>query len=451
MNILIVGAGKLGCRLANILSNDEHDLTVMDIRQSELDKIVIPEVKTLLSNGVEINNLKKVQIDKYDVVIAVTNDDETNLLIAFLSKRLGCSHTIARVRNPELSFQTDYLTLTMDIDLIVNPEQATAFEIQKYLTEERSIHLEEFAGGKVVMADLHVHASSYLSGKKIEELKMEGALMIAALSRDGEIIPSYSQTMIRRTDVLYLVGEKTAVQQFSKQHGLLAQKNEVNHVVVVGGGRTGFFLSKSLSGLGIKVTLVEIDRERCKYLAQRLEKVLIQNADGTHLPFLKEENIFKADCLAAVMSHDEENLILSLLAKQFGVHQIVTKVKQNHYIPIIEQLGIHFAIDPVNITADHILSYIYRQKTTSFSGVLDEKAKIHEVLIQEGMKVTEGSLKDLNLSSKLVIAAVLRKNYVLIPDESTWLKPGDQVIVFFHQYDKQYVDRYFKPANQHIK
>jgi trk system potassium uptake protein len=451
MKIIIVGAGMLGCQLANLLILKDHEVTVMDLKQSSLDKIADLKLETFLLNGVEICNLKKTHVDQSDLVIAVTNDDETNLLIAFLSKRLGCTHTIARVRNLEFSTQSDYIEKAMDIDLIVNPEQATAYEIQQYLTEERSVHLDVFAGGKIVLADLHVHASSNLSGKTIDELIASGNFLISALGRNGEIMFPDNETMIRKTDVLYLVGEKEAVQQFSNQYGLLAKKNEIKNVVVVGGGMAGYYLSKSLSTLGIKVTLIEIDRERCKYLVNRLDKVLIQNADGTHLSFLKEENIFHADALAAVMTHDEENLILSLLAKQFGVHHVVTKVSQNHYIPIIEQLGINLAVSPGSITASKILSFINNEKTTSVSYLMDGAAEVHEILVYPGMNIMNGNLKSLKLPKGFIISAVLRGNDVLIPDESTCLRPGDLVIVFVHQNNKRYLKQYFGFNSQQAK
>jgi trk system potassium uptake protein TrkA len=375
----------------------------------------------------------------------VTNDDETNILIAFLAKRMGCSHTIARVRNPEYACQSDYLKNEMNIDLIVNPEQAMALSIQHYLIEGSSLHMEEFADGRIVLAEIHANALNNPMGMKLKDLDTRGKVVVATIVREGNVIIPDGETTITKTDLLYLAGEKLEILGFAARYGLKNKRKKISHVVVVGGGRIGYYLTESLTATGIRVTLIEIDRERCKYMAQHFEKTLVINADGTDLSLLKAENVFSADALVAVTGHDEENLILSLLAKQFGTASVITKVSRSNYIPIIEKLGVDAAINPVTLTAGHILRFILKGKVEAFSLLFGGMAEALEITIQPDANITKGSLQQLNLPKGIIIAAVFRENEVLIPNGSSHIQPGDRIVVFLRTSDMDHLEHFFYP------
>jgi Trk K+ transport system NAD-binding subunit len=271
MHILIIGAGQLGSLLADALSQEDCQVSVMDQDRNALDRLAEGlDFTPLNMNGVEMNNLIKANPRNLDLAIAVTNDDETNMLISYFIKRLGCKHTIARVRNPEFASQSDYVSKEMEIDMIVNPDKATAEEMVCYLTD------------------------------RVKRLR---------------------------------------------------------HIVIVGGGRIGFFIMESFTALGVRVMVIEIDHQRCKQLARQYDKALIINGDGTDLNLLKGEEVYNQDAFISVTGHDEENLILSLLAKHIKSKIVLCSVSRNSYIPIIQKLGIDLALNPVTITADRIMRF----------------------------------------------------------------------------------------------
>jgi len=449
MKILIVGAGSLGIQLAKSLNMKQNQVTLMDLNPSALDQITADfNLITLQMNGVDVNNLKNAGVDQLDVTIAVTEDDETNLIIAFLAKRLGCRRSLARVRNPEYASQSPYLSGEMAIDLIVNPEKSTAQAIQHYLLKEKNLHMVEFAQGNIVLAEVHGNAFVIGEKQKLKELSADGKVAPVAIAREGRVLIPDGETFIEKTDLLYLAGKKEFVQEFAMQHGINQQDHPVKQVVVIGGGRIGYYLTKSLTDKGIRVTCIEIDRSRCKYLAQKCDKALIINADGTDLNLLKSEGAFNADALVPLTGHDEENLILSLLARQFGSKSVVTNVSRSSYIPILEKLGIDAAFDPTLLTASHVLHFILEGKLASISLLLGGTAEVVEISVQPGAYITHKSLQQLKLPTGMIVAAILRAGEVIIPQGTTQVQPGDQVVVFLLSHLMGQLETIFYPAPQ---
>lgn len=448
MKILIVGAGKLGCQLAKALSMKANQVTLMDLKQSALDQMAADtSLKTLLMNGVEICNLRLADVSQMNVTIAVTEKDETNMLIAFLAKRLGSQQSLARVRNPENAHQSAYIRAEMAIDYIINPEKATAQAIQHYLLIENNLHMEEFAQGKIVLANVHSNALKIKENQKFKDLNVSGRVVVAAIARKDQVMIPNGETIIEKTDLLYLSGTKTDVQDFVVENGMKQQDQRMKQVVVVGGGRIGYYLSKSLSEMGIRVTCIEIDRTRCKHLAQQLDNVLIINADGTDLNLLKSEGVFSSDALVAVTGHDEENLILSLLAKQFGTKTVVTKVSRSSYIPILENLGIDAAFNPSVLTTGNVLRTILKGKVEALSLLFGGMAEAAEIQVKKGAYITHGTLQQLKLPKGMIIAAILRDEEVLIPTGSSQVQPGDSVVVFLQTHLMDQLETIFYPAD----
>ena len=449
MNVLIVGMGKLGFQLAEAFDVQENDVTVMDQKITALQKASDQlDVLTIQQNGVEIKSLREANIHQKDLIVAVTDDDETNMLIAYLAKRMGCKAAIARVRNPEYSRQADFIKQEMQIDHIVNPDQATAMEIRNYLLREASMHIEDFAQGRIVMADMHANANCNVAGTKLKDLEVLDNVLIAAIAREGEIIIPHGETVIEETDVVYIIGESDDVTRFSTQCGIPVEEKVVENVVILGGGRIGYYLSEMLTEIGVNIKIIENDRERCKYLAQCFGDALIINGDGTDLSLLKEEAVFEADALVSLTGLDEENLLLSLLAKQFGMKRVVSKVSRPNYIPIIEKLGVDVAVNPVTITASEILRYVSGGKVASISLLLGGMAEAMEIIIQEESAVTKDKLQYLDLPKGIIIGAVLRNDQVIIPDGKTQILPGDRVVVFVLSSELSKIDKYFHPPRR---
>lgn len=449
MKLLIVGMGKLGFQLAEAFSVKDNDITVMDPKLAALQRATDQlDVLAFQQNGVEITSLQKASIGEMDLTIAVTDDDETNILIAFLAKRMGCNQSIARVRNPEYSRQAEFIKKEMQIDYIVNPEHSTALEIKNYLLKDFSIHMEDFAQGRIVLADVHVNASCLSTGILLKDLEIPEKVLVAAIARDGEVIIPYGDTQIMETDVLYLVGQCEDVEAFSGRCGIYEEKKEIDSVVILGGGRIGYYLTELLSEIGMQIKIIESNRDRCKYLAESFENVLIINGDGTDISLLKEEEVFEADALISLTGLDEENLLMSLLAKQFGMKHVVSKVSRPNYIPIIEKLGVDVAVNPVTITASEILRYVLGGKVASISLLLGGMAEALEIVIQPGSFVTRDQLQYLDLPHGMIIGAVLREGTVMIPDGTTQILAGDRVVVFIISGEMNRIEQYFYPPRR---
>ncbi len=449
MKILIAGVGKLGFQLAEAFSGKDNDVTVMDPKAQALQKTSDQlDVLAMQQNGVEIKSLKQARIHETDLVIAVTDDDETNMLIAFLSKRMGCKKSIARVRNPEYSRQSDFIKKEMEIDYIVNPELATSVEIIRYLMKGLPVHTEDFAHGKIVLADVKVQNLCEMAGQYVKNLNYEEKVLIAAVYRNGNVIIPHGETRIEETDVLYVIGEKDDVNSFTQRCGIPQDKKITKKVVILGGGRIGYYLADKLLKTGVQVKIIEESRDRCKYLAETLNNALIIHGDGTDINLLEEESIFEADALVSLTGLDEENLLLSLLAKQYHMKKVIAKVSRPNYIPIIEKLGVDVAVNPVTITASEILRFVQGGKVLSFSLLFGGKAEVTELIVQEKAYVTEKKLKDLELPRGLIIGSVLRNNKVIIPDGETVITAGDRVVIFATKDDSADFEKYFYPPKR---
>lgn len=446
MKVLIVGIGKLGYHLAESFSQKGNDVIAMDRDREALQKAEEHmDVLTMLHNGFEIEALKEAHIKDLDLTVAVTDDDETNILIAFIAKRLGAKKAIARVRNPEYDKQAEFLRAEMDIDRIINPELATAREIFRYLTGGLPFHTEVFEASGVMMADMHAGALPDIIEKPIRDLGIPRSLLIAAIVRDGKVIIPHGQTVIEKEDTLYLLGSSDTISSFYASHAAGGTRKPVESVTILGGGRLAYYLSVSLLAKGMPVRIIEIDKARCQYLAERLRNALIIHGDATDINLLREEGVFDSDAVVSVTGYDEENLLIGLMCKQSGAGRVIAKVSRPGFVPVIEKFGIDMAVNPVLITAADIIRYVQGGNIRSLTMIAGGKAELTELVIQHGSHVLDDSLGNLNLPQGMIVGTVFRNGKVIIPDGSTRLEEGDKVLIFAAQADRLKLDRFFAP------
>ncbi|SET26963.1 trk system potassium uptake protein TrkA [Natronincola peptidivorans] len=444
MRLIIVGGGKLGYKLAESLSQEENDVIVIDIDSQVLQRINDHlDVLTIKANGAQLQTLEQLHIEKCDLIIAVTGSDETNVLVSVIAKKLGCKKVIARIRNPEYANQVEFIKENMEIDYIVNPELSMAREVAKYLLKGQALYMENFAKGKVGMVDFRVQNLTGIDGKKIKELDMAGPVLIVAICRNGEMIIPHGDTEILATDTIYLMGQKEGINNFSKVYGAPIDMRAVKKVLILGGGKAGYYLANKLTYNGVDIKIIEQDKERCKYLAENLKSGLVIHGDGTDINLLMEENIADMDALVSLTGLDEENLLITLLAKQYGVNKVIAKVSRSNYIPIIEQLGIDVAINPILITASEILRFIQGGRVVSISLLLGGKAEVLEIIARKESKIVGKKLANLGLPKGIIIGSILHEDKVIIPDGESIIHPGDRVIVFCLQSEVLALNKYF--------
>lgn len=433
MKVIIVGAGKLGQKLAESLVAENIDVILIDSNTNLIDKINENlDVLTVAASGVDINTLKEVDIKSCDLLVACTKEDETNTVICLLAKKLGCKKTIARIRNPEYMEQLDFVKTELGIDYIINPELETAKVIEKYLLKNFSFYTGDFAKGKVTMLDFNIGHNEGFVGKKIESLRDFDDFLITAVSRGGEIIIPDGSTQLIKNDIIHVIGKSTDIEsldaKFQEEIGIM--RKQIERVMILGGGKVSFYLAKQLSQSDISVTILEEDKARCEVLDEKLDNVLIIHGDGTDIHLLEEENLKFMDAFIGLTGYDEQNLLMALMAKQAGVSRVVAKISRENYIKIIDKLDIDAAFNPVYITASNILKYIRGGKVISVSLLLGGDGEVTEIIVGENLSFTGKPLAELNLPKGIIIGAIVRNGDVIIPKGSSIIYPGDRIIVF---------------------
>ena len=432
MRIAIVGAGKLGLKVINALVGGDHAITVFDVNEAVLNKIGQQyDVMTVAGNAKQISLLKDRAIGNFDFLIACTDSDEQNIVIASFAKKLGCSKVIARVRDPEHMNQMDFIMETMNIDHIVNPDLSITKEIYKYLVEKYTLTNGIFSSGKVSLVQFKVQKYKKLVGLSMVEVsKVLPNMLVVAISRNGKIIIPHGRTVIDEHDTLYLIGEKSEIVELHKKVHEKGKYTNLQKVMIIGGGKTGYYLAGKLAEFGIAVKIIEKSKERCYYLSTHLDDVMVLHGDATDTSLLEEENLDEMDAFVAATGFDEENLLLALIAKQRGIEDVISKVSHQSYKDLIEKMGIDMALNPLDIVASTILRYVQGSKKVIASLLIQGQAEIMEIIASNDMKLANVPLKDVALPDGVLIAAIHRGQQVIIPNGDTRILADDKVTIF---------------------
>jgi len=432
MKVLVIGAGKLGTKLATALLNGEIQVTIVDKNPIVLNRIKdYLDVLTINANGAVKGVLEELKIDTYEMTIAVTNSDDTNILISSMAKKLGCKYTIARIRTPEYANQLEFLKKIYKIDRVINPELATAGEISRYLMESTAFYFGDYAQGKISLVNFNIKSLPYFVNKKLSDISHAQRLLIVAISRNGDTIIPNGDTILEENDIIYVMGQREKVDNIAKELSSKTNRKQMKKVMILGGGKIGFYLAEKLTKKGIMVKIIESDLERCQELAETLHgNALVIHGNGTDINLLEEEDLAEMDAFIGVTGYDEENLFMSLRAKQLDVRKVVAKISRQSYIHIIEKLGIDLAINPVNITASEILKHIRGGHVVSVSLLLDGQAEVTEIIATENLKVLNTPIMDLDLPEGIIIGAIVHNKEVIIPEGKSVIKAGDRIVVF---------------------
>ncbi len=448
MRVIIVGAGKLGQKLAESLVTEDIDVTLIDNNINVINKMSENlDVLTIAASGVDINILKELDIKNSDLLVACTKGDETNTVICALAKKLGCKKTIARIRNPEYMKQLDFVKTEMGIDYIINPEFETAKAIAKYLLKNFGFYTSDFAKGKVTMLDFNIEHNEDFVGKKLKDLKDFNAFLITAISRSGEIIIPNGSTELMKDDIIHVVGKSADISRLDIkfQKEVRVRRKGIERVMILGGGKVSFYLAKRLIQSNIAVTIVEEDKKRCQELDEKLDNVLVIYGDGTDIHLLENEDLEHMDAFVGLTGYDEQNLLMALMAKQAGVPKTIAKISRESYIKIIDKLGIDVAFNSVYITASNILKYIRGGKVVSVSLLLGGDGEVTEIIVGEDLPFTGKPLSELNLPEGIIIGAIVHNGEVIIPKGSSIIHPKDRIIVFSLTKDLPTLKMFIEP------
>ncbi|MGN0145532.1 MAG: Trk system potassium transporter TrkA [Clostridium sp.] len=435
MNIIIVGAGKVGYAIAKNLSSGNDNVTIIDSKMSALERINDNlDVMCVKGNCTSLKVLNEAGIQEADLLITVTNSDELNMLCSLSGKKLGAKHTVARVRNPEYDEDITLLTEAVGIDLVINPEKAAAGEISKLIKYPTVCSIDNFAHGKVNMVGFDISEDVGLANKEISELSyLRGNVLFCGIEREGEMIIPKGDYVFRNNDRVYVIGEHKNIQEIFKKFGKYRKK--VRNSMIIGGGRIGYYLAKIISEAGSHCKLIESDINKCDELTELLPKSIIINGDGLDQDLLLSESLDEVDSFITLTGRDEDNLIASLFAAKNGVKNIITKITRDNYNEIAKTIGINSTINPKVVTANKIIKYVRTLKNRqqcpieNIYKICNEKAEAIEFIVNDSTNYTNIKLKDLNFRHDSLIATIVRDNKTIIPSGNDVLKPGDRVVV----------------------
>ncbi|MGN0132153.1 MAG: Trk system potassium transporter TrkA [Lachnospiraceae bacterium] len=436
LNIIIVGCGKVGATLIEQLSKEGHDITIIDKNAEKIQSMTnLFDVMGIVGNGASYSVQMEAGIENTDLIIAVTDSDELNLLCCTVAKRVGDCAAIARVRTPDYSKEVSYLREKLGLAMIINPELEAAKEAARILYLPTALEVNSFAHGQAEMIKFKVPEGNILDGMEISYLGRNIApnILICAIERDGEVhIPSGDFRMAKG-DIISFAASRKVAKSFLEDIGF--KTNQVKNTMIIGGGKAAYYLAHQLLNMGISVKIIESDKARCEELSVLLPKAIIINGDGTDEELLKEEGIEYMESFVPLTGIDEENIMLTLHARQVSNAKVITKINRITFKNVISQLDLGSLIYPRYITSEAIIAYVRAKKDSMNSNIetlyhmFDYRAEAIEFRVDEESEVTNISLAELSLKKNLLIAFINRNGSIIIPSGQDCIKVGDTVMI----------------------
>ena len=436
MKIILVGGGKVGTALARQLSEEGHNVTVIDTNKPRVEHISEAyDVMGIVGNGASISTLYEAGIEEADVFIAITGSDELNLLCCMFAKKAGHCHTIARVRNPSYSHELEFIKKQTGISAIVNPEMAAAMEISHLLRFPGASKIDTFADGRVRLIKCALTEAQGMDGMAIRDIlsRLGSDVLVCAVERGADVLIPNGDFVLRNGDQVTFLATQERARDFFQKINLPVRP--VKNALIVGGGAIAFYLSQELLENKVRVRIVERDPARCMQLAEELPEAQILNEDGSNRDFLLSEGLGSAEAFVALTNIDEENVLLTLFAKKHSKGKLVTKINRLEFDDIISGLELGSIVYPKYMTCDYIVQYVRALQNEAGSNVktlyriLDDRVEALEFTVHEESKATGVPLSRLRLKQNLLLCCIMRGEQILIPRGGDEIQVGDNVIV----------------------
>lgn len=433
MRVIIVGAGEVGYQVTKFLALEEIDVVVIEKDPAKLDRISEDlDVATIIADGLSPSGLREAGADRADILLAVTDSDETNMIACMIAKAMfTIPRKIARIRNPEY-FNNEKLLgkENLDINPAISPEIEVANAIVRLLETPFATDVEDFEEGLIKIIGFRVPEGSNLAGvslKNVRELSPPRHFLIGVVERQGNVIIPSGEDSIQPEDIIYMPVRKWEVGDAIRFLG--ASAKPAKKVMVLGGGRIGYNIA-SIMEAKADVKVIEKDPERCKYLSQTLRKSVVLRGDGSDESLLFEENVSNMDAFVAVSNNEELNIMSSILAKRLGARKTITIVNRIEYLSLAKGLGLETVLSPRLITASSILKYVRRGDILSLTSIADARAEVIEARITSGSRLLGRQLKDIKMPRSSLVGSIMRGEKIIIPSGNDLLNEGDKLIFF---------------------
>ena len=436
LKIIIVGCGKVGRTLVEQLSKEGHDITVIDKNRNMVSQMSsLYDVMGYEGNGASFSQLKEAGVETADLIIAVTASDELNLLCCTLATQFGNCAAIARVRTPDYSKEVGYLREKLGLAMIINPELEAARDMARILYLPSSLEVNGFAHGQAELIKFKIPAGSKLANLAISQLadSLSTEILVGVVERDDEVVIPSGDFVLKEGDLLSFVATRKKARQFFKHLGL--NQKQVKNTLIIGGGRAAYYLASQLIHAGIHVKIIENDFKRCEELSILLPEAIIINGDGTDRELLKEEGIETVESFVPLTGIDEENIVLTLYAKQVSKAKVITKINRITFTEVINQLDLGSIVYPKYITSEAIIAYVRAKNASTTSDIetlyhmYDSRVEAIEFKIKEQSAVTDIPLKDLKLKNSLLLSCINRNGKIIIPSGHDCIQVGDTIMV----------------------
>ncbi|MFY4815990.1 Trk system potassium transporter TrkA [Halorubrum sp. Atlit-26R] len=431
MHVVVIGAGEVGTSIAASLASD-HEVVVVDVDPDRAEQLKYElDVLTIAGDGTSAEIQSAAEVDRADMVIACTDDDQTNLVACGTAKTLGDGFTIARVKS------TDFLRTwqgnegAFGVDFMVCTDLLTAENIVRVIGLPAAVDVDPFAGGLVQMAEFEIAEGSPVAGQTVSEADRFESLTFVGLFRDGEMTIPRGDTDIAVGDRAVVIGSPESVQSFATDVAPETTPDRADEIVVVGGSEIGYQTARLLEERDFKPRLIERDADRARWLAENLPNTVVMEHDATDTEFLSREHVDEADIVVTALRSDEKNLLISVLAKRLGVDRVIAVVDSPDYVTVFEEIGIDIAINPRTVTAEEITRFTYESVAENIAVLENDQAEVLELELTEGCGLVGRPISEVVAESeaRFVIGAITRDHRLVTPRGDTVLQAGDHVIL----------------------
>ena len=436
MKIIIVGCGRVGQNLADKLNQDGNDVTVVDIDGAKVRAITEKcDIMGVVGNGATHTVQEEAGIGEADLFIAVTKSDELNLLCCMIAKKAGKCQTIARVKNPEYSVESSYLKDELDLAMVINPEYAAAEEIARVLKFPSAIKIEPFAKGKVELIKFKLGAESPLAGLSLKDAmtKYRSDLLVCTVERGEKAYIPSGDFVFEGKDIVSVVATPKNAKEFLVK--IRHTGHSIGSAIVVGGSVISEYLCSIMERSSVALKVIDKDYKTCEEFASRWEKIDVIHGNTHDKELLLSEGVGKADAFLALSDVDEENILLSLFAKEEGSQKLITKINRTDYDAVISRLDLDTVICPINITSDLILRYVRATKNAQGSNVetlyniIPGEVEASEFIIKENSPIAGTPLFELKFKKDVLVASITRGDTVIVPRGNDVIQAGDTVVI----------------------